>query len=70
MNMKNCGHQNFRKHREIKGSDKYVTLEISLNFDSLDNIRITSSESKEKSERSGKELITYLVIRAKVRPHK
>ena len=26
VNMKNCGLQNVRKHREIKGSDKYVTL--------------------------------------------
>ena len=27
-NMKNCGRQNVRKHREIKGSEKYVTLDI------------------------------------------
>ena len=46
VNMKNYGHQNVRKHREIKGSDKYVTLDIPLNFRSLDKIRITSSESK------------------------
>ena len=43
MNMKNCGRHNVRKHREIKGSDKYVTLKISLKFDSLDKMRITSS---------------------------
>ena len=30
VNMKNCGRQHFRKHRDIKGSDKYVTLDISL----------------------------------------
>ena len=30
VNMKNCGGHNVRKHREIKGSDKYVTLDISL----------------------------------------
>ena len=24
-NMENCGRRNVRKHREIKGSDKYVT---------------------------------------------
>ena len=28
VNMKNCGRHNVRKHREIKGSDKYVTLDI------------------------------------------
>ena len=46
-NMKNCGCHNDRKHREIKGSAKYVTLEISLKFGSLDKIRITSSEPKD-----------------------
>ena len=28
VNMKNCGCKNVRKHREIKGSEKYVTLDI------------------------------------------
>ena len=27
-NMRNCGRQNVKKHREIKGSDKYFTFEI------------------------------------------
>ena len=48
VNMKICGRRNFRKHKDIKGSDKYVTLGISLKFDSLDKIKITSSESKGK----------------------
>ena len=52
INIKNCGRRNVRKHRYIKGSDKYVTLDISLKFDILDKMKITSSESKEKSERS------------------
>ena len=30
VNMKNCGRHIVRKHIEIKVSDKYVTLEISL----------------------------------------
>ena len=34
--MKICGRSNVMKHKEIKGSDKYVTLDISLQFDSLD----------------------------------
>ena len=29
MNMKNCGRRNVRKHKDIKGSDKYFTLNIS-----------------------------------------
>ena len=42
VNMKNCGRHNVSKHKEIKGSDKYFTLEISLKFESLDKIKITS----------------------------
>ena len=52
VNTKNCPH-NVRKHKDIKGSEKYVTLDISLKFDSLDKMKITTSESKEKSEKSG-----------------
>ena len=44
--MKNCGRHNVRKHKEIKGSDKHVTLDILLKCDSLDKMKITSSESK------------------------
>ena len=43
VNMKNCGRQKVRKHKEIKGSDKIVTLEISSKFDSLNKIKTTSS---------------------------
>ena len=46
--MKICGRRKVRKHKEIKGSDKYVTLEISSKFDTLDKKKITSSESKVK----------------------
>ena len=49
-NVKNCVRRNVRKHREIKGSDKYVTLDISLKFDNMDKMKITSSESKENLE--------------------
>ena len=43
VNMKNCGRRNVRKHREIKGIDKHVTLKISLKFDSLDKMKRTYS---------------------------
>ena len=52
VNMKTFGLPNDRKHREIKVSDKYVTLDISLKFDSMDKMKITYSQSKEKLERS------------------
>ena len=70
VNIKNCGSRNVSKHREIKGSDKYVTLDISLKIDSMDKMKITHSEPKEKLERSGKGLITSIGFKAKVRPHK
>ena len=43
VNIKNCGRRNVRKLKDIKGNDKYVTLEISSKFDSLDKMKITSS---------------------------
>ena len=49
VNMRNCGHQNVRKHREIKDSDERVTLnmneilKISEKFDNLDKMETTYS---------------------------
>ena len=60
VNMRNCGQRNVRKHREIKDSDERVTLnmneilKISEEFDNLDKMETTSSESKVKMEGSGK----------------
>ena len=68
--MKNFGRRKVRKHKEIRGSDKYVTLDISSKFDSLYKMKIKSSESKGKLERSGKGLITYLGFKTKSRPQK
>ena len=56
VNMKNCGQRNVRKHKEIKGSDKCVTLNIydilniSEKFDDMNNMETTSSESKVELE--------------------
>ena len=68
--MKNCGQRKVRKHKEIRGSDKYVTLDISSKFDSLENMKITSSESKGQLERSGKGLINSLGFKTKARSQK
>ena len=46
VNMKNCGRRHVRKHREIKNGDKYINLDISLQFGMMDNMKITSSEPK------------------------
>ena len=48
LNMKNCGRHNIRKHRDIKGSDKYFTLDTPLKFESINKNEITSSESKDR----------------------
>ena len=66
VNIKNCGRHNVSKHREIKGSDKYITLDISLKSDSIDNMRIKSSESKDNLGRSRKGFSTSLGLKAKV----
>ena len=58
------------KHKEIKGSDKYATLDISSKFDSLDKMKTISSESKGKLERSGKGLVTSLGFKTKARSQK
>ena len=68
--MKNCGRRNVRKHKEIKDSDKYITLDISSKFDSLDKMKITSSESKRNLEISGMGLITSLGFNASLSPQK
>ena len=70
MNMENCGCRNVRKHRDIKVSDKYVTLDISLKFDSLDKMKIQILESEDNLGKSGKWLTISLVIKAKVGPYK
>ena len=48
VNMRNCGQRNVRKHKEIKGSDNCVTLNIPEKVDSLNKMETTSSESKGK----------------------
>ena len=70
MNMENYGCTKVRKHKDIKGSDKFVTLNISSKFDSLKKMKTTSSESKVNLVRSGKGLVTALAFKTKVRSQK
>ena len=67
VNMKHCGRSKVRKHKDIKGGDKIVTLKVSAKFDSLNKMETTSSESKVKLGRSGKGLVTALALKTKVR---
>ena len=67
VNMKNCGRRKVRKHKEIKDSDKVVTLNISAKFDILNKMKTTCSKSKGKLVRSGKGLVTALDFKTKVR---
>ena len=61
--MKNCGRQNVRKHIEIKNGENYITLDIYLNFSSLDNMKIFSSEQKDYLGIPGKGFLTYLGLK-------
>ena len=76
VNMRNCGQCNVRKHREFKDSDESFTLnmneilKISEEFDNLDKMETTSSESKVKMEGSGKWLVTALDLKTKARSTK
>ena len=76
VNMKNCGRCKVMKHKEIKGSNKCVTLNIhdilniSEKFDSLNKMETTSSESKVELERSGKRLVTALTLKTKAKSKK
>ena len=67
VNMNNCACHKVRKHKEIKGSDKIITLNVSEKFDSLNKMETTSSESKVKLGISGKGLVTSLDLKTKVR---
>ena len=67
VNMKNCVRRKVSKHKEIKGSDKIATLNVSAKFDSLNKMETTSSESKGKLGRSEKGLVTALALKTKVR---
>ena len=70
MNMKNGACRKVRKYKEIKGNEKIITLNISEKFDSLNKMKTTSSESKEKLGRSGKGFVTALAFKTKVRSQK
>ena len=70
VHMNNCGCRNVRKHRDIKDGEKYINLDISLKFGSLDKMEITSSEPKYYLGRSGKGLINYLGLKTNRRPKK
>ena len=73
VNMKNRGRRKVRKHKEIKGSEMcvnlnlYEILNISEKFDNLNKMETTSSESKIELEISGKGLVTSLALNTKVR---
>ena len=76
VNMENCVRFKVRKHKEIKGSDKCVTLNIyeilniSEKFENLNKMETMYSESKLELEISGKGLVTTLDLKTKARSKK
>ena len=73
VNIRKCGQRNVRKDKEIKDSYESVTLnmygilKISEEFDNLDKMKTTSSESKVKMEGSGKWFVTARALNTKAR---
>ena len=66
VNTKHFGHHNVRRNIDIKDSDKYITLEISLKFGSMENMRIKYSHPKDHLGRSRKGLITSMGINTNI----
>ena len=69
VNMKSCGRCNVRKHRDSNKGQKYIILYIYSNIYCMKKREVTSSESRDYTERPGKGLTTYLYLRNK-RPNK
>ena len=61
--MKIFGRCEVRKYRDTKNGEKYITLDISLNFFSMDKMKITSSEPKDYLRISIKGLIASLCLK-------
>ena len=61
---------NVSKRREIKNGENYITLDISLKFASMENMKITSSEPKDYLGILGKVLITSLGLKTIGMPNK
>ena len=59
----NCGRLNVRKHTDIKNGEKYITLEISLKFGSLDKMKTISSEKNIIWEYQERDLLPLWVSR-------
>ena len=64
------GCRNVMKHKEIDNGEKYITLDISLEFGYLEKIKIISSEPNGYLGRSVKGLITSMGIKTIVRSNK
>ena len=64
------GRRSVREHRGIKNGEKYITLDISLNFGGMEKMKITSLEPKYCLGISGKGLIIYLGIKTIKSPKK
>ena len=67
VNMKICGHNDFRKHKEINNSDQYSAFEIYLGIDGLNKREVTSSGSVNYVGRSGKGLNISLALSTRMR---
>ena len=63
VNMKICGRHNVNKYKKIKGSYKYVTLDISWKFDSLEIWKSHIQSQKENLKDQERVWLPLLVSR-------
>ena len=63
VNMENYGRCNVRKHWEIKNGEQYITLDISLDFVSMEKTKMKSSEAKIISEDQKRDWLPLWVSR-------
>ena len=65
VNMKYFVRRNVRKHIEIRGSDKYVTLDVSLKFDSLEKLKSHLQSQKKNWNDQERGLLPLWLSRSK-----
>ena len=73
VNTRSFGHCNIKKHKEIRNSEQYITLNISLKLDFLDNTEVTYPGSRDYIGTSGKRMntsMTFSTIRSSKKKQK
>ena len=68
--MKNCGHQNVRRHKEIKNGEQYIVLYIFLELDISYKREVASLVPSYYVGQSGKGMNNSIKLRTRKRSNK